>query len=100
MLTQIVKRPISRYVLGILVAVAALVLRKLLNPLLGSENPYHTAWVAVAFSAWFCGVGPAIVTVVVSLVGIWYWFLPPYGTFALHDITEVFGMLGFVALCT
>jgi PAS domain S-box-containing protein len=96
---RIVKQPTARYVLAILAAVAALFLRKLLNPLFGSENPYHTAWVAVAFSAWFCGVGPAIVTVVVSLVGIWYWFLPPNGSFALRDITEVFGMLGFVALC-
>jgi PAS domain S-box-containing protein len=99
MLMRIVKQPTARYVLAVLAAVAALVLRKLLNPLLGSENPYHTAWVAVAFSAWFCGIGPAIVTVVISVVGIWYWFLPPDGSFALRDTAQIFGMLGFMALC-
>jgi PAS domain S-box-containing protein len=96
---RIVKQPVARYILGILAAVAALFLRKLLNPWLGNENAYHTAWVAVAFSAWYCGIGPAIVTAVISLVGIWYWFLPPNGSFALQDATEIYGMLGFLALC-
>ena len=41
-------------------------------------NPYHTVWAAVVFSAWYCGLGPSIVTALLSLVGIWYWFLPPY----------------------
>ena len=98
-LMRIVKQPVARYILGILAAVAALFLRKLLNPWLGNENAYHTAWVAVAFSAWYCGIGPAIVTAVISLVGIWYWFLPPNGSFALQDATEIYGMLGFLALC-
>ena len=26
----------------------------------GTENPFHTAWAAVVFSAWYCGVGPSI----------------------------------------
>ena len=42
----------SRYALAILAALVALSLRHLLIPLLGFDNPYHTAWLAVAFSAW------------------------------------------------
>jgi len=86
----------TKYALGVLAAIAALLLRKVLDPLLGSENPYHTAWAAVVFSAWYCGVGPSIVTVVVILAGIWYWFLPPYSTFTLQSKTEIFGMFGFL----
>lgn len=94
-----IKQPAFRYALSILAALVALLLRRLLDPLLGPENPYHTAWAAVAFSAWYCGVGPALVTMVISLAGIWYWFLPPYDSFALRSTAEVFGIFGFMALC-
>jgi PAS domain S-box-containing protein len=77
-----------------------LILRKLLNPLLGTDNPYHTAWAAVVFSVWFCGLRPAIVTIVITFIGIWYWFLPPYRTFAIHSYPVFFGMLSFFFFST
>src|SRR5580698_10913328 len=86
-----------RYGLAVLAAVAALLLRQVLSPLLGESNPYHTVWAAVFFSAWYCGLGPSIVTALLSVVGVWYWFLPPVGSFALQDPkTAVTGMIGFV----
>lgn len=88
---------LHRYLLGILAALAALWLRKLLAPILGDQNPYHTAWAAVVFSAWYCGVGPTIATIFLDLIGIWYWFLPPVHSFALADPKPtISGMLGFV----
>jgi len=89
---------IRRYGLAILAGVSALLLRRALAPMLGEDNAYHTAWLAVVFSAWYCGVGPAILTVLLDLVGIWYWFLPPGNSFELVDPkTAISGMLGFVA---
>ena len=89
--------PAFRYALAILAAVAALFLRCLLTPLLGNGNPYHTVWLAVVFSAWYCGLGPSIVTTVLGALGVWYWFLPPLHSFAIQDRTEAYGMLGFLA---
>ncbi|MCU1302315.1 MAG: hypothetical protein JWQ87_2599 [Candidatus Sulfotelmatobacter sp.] len=89
--------PASRYVLAILAGVAAVMLRLLLVPLLGYQNPYHTIWLAVAFSAWYCGVGPAVITTLIGALGVWYWFLPPVHSFAAPDRIELFGLLGFVA---
>lgn len=87
---------IRRYVPAALVAITALILRDLLTPVLGEQNPYHTAWVAVAFSAWYCGLGPAVLTVLLDLAGIWYWLLPPAGSLRLaHPKTDMFGLLGF-----
>ncbi len=94
---QRIERQIIRYALGVAAAIAAVLLRKVLDPLLGNANPYHTAWAAVVFSAWLCGVGPAIVTAVLTLAGIWYWFLLPYGSSHPIGATEIFGMLGFLA---
>lgn len=90
------KQNVVRYTLATLAAIAALFLRKLLTPLLGDTNPYHTMWLAVIFSAWYCGVGPTIVTVIVGVLGIWYWFLSPFHSFAVKDQREIFGLLGFV----
>ena len=86
-----------RYGLAIVAAAAALLLRQLLTPLLRESNPYHTIWAAVVFSAWYCGLGPSLITTVLSLVGTWYWFLPPAGSFELKDSkTAISGMIGFV----
>lgn len=92
-------RPVAvRYTLAVLFAVAALFLRELLIPLLGHENPYHTIWIAVMASAWYCGIGPSAVATSIGFFGVWYYFLPPYNTFLQPDRTEVFGLLGYLAL--
>ncbi len=91
------KNVAQRYALAILAAIAALVLRKLLAPVLGLQNPYHTAWAGVAFSAWYCGLCPALLTVLIELVGVWYFFLPPFNSLHLADpMAEFAGMLGFL----
>lgn len=89
----------ARYALAALVAVLALLLRQALSPLLGANNPYHTVWAGVVFSAWYCGLGPSIVTTVLSVLGVWYWYLSPFGSFKLYDAkAEVSGMVGFLVL--
>jgi two-component system NarL family sensor kinase len=88
---------VYRYILAILAAMAALWLRGLLTPLLGESNPYHTIWAAVVFSAWYCGLGPSIVTTLVGAAGIWYWFMPRIHLLELQDLKhEISGMLGFL----
>src|SRR5580698_966414 len=85
----------KRYALAILAAVAALLLRQALSPWYGSGFSFQTAFAAIAFSAWYCGVGPSILCALVSMLGSWYWFLPPVNSFALKDSrTEIPGMIG------
>jgi signal transduction histidine kinase len=91
------KVDVPRYVLATLIAIGALFLRQLLLPFLGESNPFHTAWPAVIFAAWYCGVGPAIVTAIIEVIGIWYWFLPPFHSFRFSDPkSEISGMVGFL----
>jgi signal transduction histidine kinase len=85
------------YFVAILAALVALLLRKMLSPLLGTDNPYHTVWAAIVFTAWFCGVGPSIVSTLISVLGVWYWFLPLSSSFALQNPrSEISGMVGFL----
>jgi signal transduction histidine kinase len=86
---------LRRYGLAILAAGFALWSRTLLFPLLGNSNPYHTVWLAVVFSAWYCGLGPSIVTTVISVAGVWYWILPHHHS--VHPTEhEAAGLIGFL----
>ena len=87
---------VVRYTLGALAGIGALLLRDALTPFFGENNPYHTAWLAVVFSAWYCGVGPAITSVAIVSVGIWYWFVPPFHSFAAKGDSGLSGLLGFL----
>ena len=95
---QIGESALFRYVLAVAFAVIAIVLRYWLNPFLGEDNPYHTAWVAVVLSAWYCGLGPSIVATLVTLLGVWRWLLPPEVSLGTMDRATFWGMFGFVVL--
>jgi|SRR5215831_3575053 len=89
-------QPVFRYGLAIAVSCAALALRQILEPLLGAHYPFQPAWAAVVFSAWYCGLGPSILTAVIMIAGAWYWFMPHAGTLVALDATQISGMIGFV----
>jgi len=93
------RRPIPKagcYSLAIVAAVAALLLREVLSPLLGVSYPFLTSWAAIILSAWYCGVGASIVCTLVCVVGVWYWFLPYLHSFALQNPrAEISGMAIF-----
>jgi signal transduction histidine kinase len=95
--TPLLRHTASRYALAVVASGVALYLRELLIPFLGLGNPYHTVWLAVVFCAWFCGVGPSILATLVMVLGISYWFLPPIHSFAVAKLSDVFGMVGFLA---
>src|ERR1700758_2859378 len=90
------RQNLTSYAIAAAVAIVALLFRKLLVPVMGNENPYHTVWLAVMFSAFYCGIGPAVITTVISSVGILYWFLPPYYSFTGHSNEQLFGAAGFL----
>lgn len=87
---------VARYVLGALAGTGSLLLRDFLNPFFGERNPYHTAWLAIVFAAWYCGLGPAILAVTIAATGIWYLFLPPTHSFMGKGVPEISGLLGFL----
>lgn len=87
---------VARYGLAILSVVVSLLLRRLLEPLLGPQNTYHTAWAAVVFTSWYCGLGPAILTVVLTAIGSDYYFVDPVHSLAIRNHEDVWGLIGFL----
>jgi signal transduction histidine kinase len=85
-----------RYIVALLAVVVALLIRGALNPLLGDSVPYVILFPAVVFSAWYCGLGPSLFSVVLCLVGSKYWFIPPVHSFNLPTRADSIGMLAFL----
>ena len=71
------QRVADRYGVAIASAVLAVVLRWLLDPVLGHVAFYVTLYVVVTFCAVVCGYAPAILSGLLGFLGIFYWFVDP-----------------------
>ena len=92
---RISKSILAPYVMAFLATVVALFIRSALNPFLGNYIPYVILFPAVAFCAWYCGVGPSIVGVTLSLFAVKYWVIPS-GEPPNFSMAQSIGMLVFL----
>ena len=81
---------------ALLATAAALLVRLVLNRFLGDYVPYITLFPAVAFCAWYCGVGPSILSGILGLVGLRYWFMPPAHSLRVHGMQQAAGVVAFL----
>jgi signal transduction histidine kinase len=72
-----------RYALALFAIILALLIRQAIDPLLGPNVPYLVMFPAIVFSAWYCGLGPAVITTILAFFGEQYWFIPPLHTLAI-----------------
>jgi PAS domain S-box-containing protein len=92
-----IKGAAKRYSIAVLAAVAALLLRWLLAPVVGNQLVYMILWPSVVFSAWYCGIGPSIVTVLIGVFASWIWFVPHTRPFSFqHPANELISLFGFM----
>jgi signal transduction histidine kinase len=89
-----------RYAAAIVATALTLLLRWALNPILGDYIPYVLLCPAVAFSAWYCGIGPSLVSVVLALVGAQYWIIPPLHSLQILNKAQAVGILAFLCVST
>jgi signal transduction histidine kinase len=88
----------QRYIIALTCSVFAVILRWLLDPVLGHVAFYVTIHIVVAYCAIVCGYAPAIVTALVGFLGIVYWFVDPRHSFASFRQSEIHGVVGFSLL--
>jgi PAS domain S-box-containing protein len=75
-----------RYGLAFAAVALASALRLLLDPLLGEQAPYAAGFLAIAFAAWYGGLGPALAALLASAAVSTYLFIPPRGSFLVHGM--------------
>jgi signal transduction histidine kinase len=86
----------ARYAVALAAILTALLASRALNSLVGDYGPYILLFPAIAFSAWYCGVGPSVLTVVLALVGAKYWFIPPVHSLRIPNTAQSIGILAFL----
>jgi PAS domain S-box-containing protein len=86
----------GRVLLATLPVGAALIAQFILWPLI---DPF--AWFlffpAVAMGAWIGGLAGGVAGTMLATLSVWYCFIPPHYSFAIHDLRHIFPMLMFAA---
>jgi PAS domain S-box-containing protein len=94
-----VRSPIVAYGLAIAALIAAVVLRWLLDPLMGDALPLVTLFGAIAAAVWVGGPRPAIVVGALGYLACEYLFIAPRGSFILQDVGQVVGLVAYLFTC-
>ena len=87
-----------RYGSVLVAAILATLLRMWLDPLLGDQVPFTTYFAAIMFVAWYAGLGPSLMAIVLSVLLGSYFFLEPRGSLAIHDLEHQVSVGLFVAV--
>jgi signal transduction histidine kinase len=100
LLARIPQNGLTGYALALLATTIVLLSCLALNPFLSSEVPYVLLLSAVAFSAWYCGVGPAISAIAAGLTGIQYLLRIPGHALGIPDSSQWAAGLAFLFAAT
>jgi signal transduction histidine kinase len=93
------QRVFERFAVALGTAVLAILLRAVLDPLLGHVAFYVTVYMAVAFDAVVCGVAPAALSAVLGFLGIFYGFVDPRHSLWVVRPSEIHGIVGCFLVC-
>ncbi|HWE43418.1 MAG TPA: DUF4118 domain-containing protein, partial [Gemmatimonadaceae bacterium] len=88
------RHPVARYGLAVAAPAAALALSLLLDPYL-SRIVFMLFWPAVLVTAVFAGLGPALLSSVLSVLAVDYWLVAPTHTLELSDPIDLAPMAIF-----
>ncbi len=81
-----------QFLIAILSAVLAILIRLALDPLFGKGDAFVLPLFAVAASAWAGGFWPAMVSLVIGLVGAVYFVAEPRGSLIVPDLDNQLGV--------
>jgi hypothetical protein len=83
------------YVLALLAAAAALLLRRLLDPVLGESGLFLPLYAAVTFISVYLGTGPSLLTTLAGLFGS-YWLVFKPNNLSITSRTELAYIIGYL----
>jgi PAS domain S-box-containing protein len=95
-----VRGSLKNYILGFGALVAALLLRWLLDPLMGDALPLVTIFGAVAAAVWLGGYRVAIPVALLGYAACLYLFIPPRWAFDLSRRADFVGLIAYLFTCS
>jgi PAS domain S-box-containing protein len=100
MITLLTFSKTAQYAFAVLVVILASLLREILNPVLGERVPFILIYPTVVLAAWFGGLGPGLLSTVLSGFIAWYVFMPPTYSLALSDPSGLAQLIIFLLAST
>ncbi len=88
-----------RYILAIALTLAFLLTCRWLHAFVGDNLTFLVLTPVVAFVAWYGGVGPSLITIVLAIVGTLYWSIPAHSLSAPNPAQSA-GALAFLVTST
>ena len=92
---RISENALLRYAIALAAVLTALLICRGVNVFVAGREVYVLLLPAIAFSAWYCGVGPSVLATGVALVGATYEFMPNGSVRAL-TAGELVGVAAFI----
>ena len=84
-----VRRLLLEYGVAALAIVVTVLLRQLLDPILGENQPFCTLYGAVAIAVWYGGYRPALAATALGYLAANYLFIEPRGSVVIRGIGDV-----------
>jgi PAS domain S-box-containing protein len=96
-----IRNPSARlsFVLAVLLTIAAVALRWMIDPWLGDSLPLVTVFGAVAAAVWLGGWGPGLLSAISGYIACNYLFIEPRGVLGFFDTGSFVGALAYVVTC-
>ena len=94
------RQSVPAYGVAFLVLAASVLLRWLLDPVMGDTLPLVTLFGAVAAAVWVGGFRPALVVVALGYLACAYLFIPPRGGIVLNTAETIVGLLAYLFTCS
>jgi two-component sensor histidine kinase len=85
------------YGIAVAIFIIATILRIVLDPYVLPPAPFFTYYPAILLTAFFCGLWPAVFSIVISGITAWYQFLPPRASFEVSSHAAV-ALLAFFTI--
>jgi len=95
-----VRDSLKNYVLGLVAVAIAVLLRWILDPLMGDALPLVTLFGAVAAAVWLGGYRVAIPITLIGYIACHYLFIEPRGEFEVTDTANLVGLVAYLLTCT
>src|SRR5262249_7074718 len=89
----------QNYAIAIAAVVAAVLIRWLLDPVMGAALPLVTLFGAVAAAVWVGGYRPAIIAAIFGYFACSALFIEPRGRLALNDLGTLVGLIAYLFTC-
>jgi len=93
------RRSLKNYILGFVALAAAVLVRWLLDPLMGDALPLVTLFGAVAAAVWLGGYRLAIPISILGYLACHYLFIEPRGHLDLSDAANLVGLIAYLFTC-